>query len=205
VNCAPHYKFFGPHAGMLYGRYDLLNELKAYKVRPASDNPPYKFETGTQNHEGISGVLGAIEYFEWLGNQFGNAQDWGESGFSGRKLTLKRAMSAVRAYEFELSRALIQTIQSVPGTHVYGLTDLKRLDERVPTVSFTLEGRKPRKVAEMLADGGFYVWDGNYYALAVTERLDLENKGGMVRVGAAHYNTLEEVARLGDALEKIAG
>jgi cysteine desulfurase family protein (TIGR01976 family) len=199
------YKFFGPHAGALYGRYDLLNELKAYKVRPASDTPPYKFETGTQNHEGISGVLGAIEYFEWLGNQFGGAQDWSESGFSGRRLTLKKAMSAVRAYEFELSRALIQTIQSVPGTHIYGLTDLKRLEERVPTVSFTLEGREPRKVAEMLADQGFYVWDGNYYALAVTERLDLENKGGMVRVGAAHYNTVDEVARLGGALKKITG
>jgi len=198
------YKFFGPHAGILYGRFDLLNELKAYKVRPASNNPPYKFETGTQNHEGISGVLGAIEYLEWLGNQFGGAQDWSESGFSGRRLSLKKAMSAVRAYEFELSRALIQTIQSVPGVHVYGLTDLRRLEERVPTVSFTLQGREPRKLAEMLASAGIYVWDGNYYALAVTQRLDLEDKGGMVRVGAAHYNTLEEVNRLGDALRKIA-
>lgn len=198
------YKFFGPHAGILYGRLDLLDELKAYKVRPASNNPPYKFETGTQNHEGIAGVLGAIEYFEWLGNQFGGSQDWSESGFSGRKLTLKRGMSALRAYEYELSRALIETISSVPGTRIYGLTDLRRLEERVPTVSFTLEGREPRKVAELLAKEGFYVWDGNYYALAVTERLDLENKGGMVRVGGVHYNTLDEVARFGEALRKIA-
>jgi cysteine desulfurase family protein (TIGR01976 family) len=198
------YKFFGPHAGILYGRFDLLNELKAYKVRPASNKPPYKFETGTQNHEGIAGVLGAIEYFEWLGNQFGGGQDWSESGFSGRKLTLKKAMSAVRAYEYELSRALIRTIQAIPGTHIYGITDLKRLEERVPTVSFTLEGRQPRQIAEMLAEKGFYVWDGNYYALAVTERLDLENKGGMVRIGTAHYNTLDEVKRLGEVLTKIA-
>jgi cysteine desulfurase family protein (TIGR01976 family) len=198
------YKFFGPHAGILYGRLELLNELKAYKVRPASNKPPHKFETGTQNHEGISGVLGAIEYFEWLGDQFGAGQDWSEGGYGGRRLTLKKAMSAIRAYEFELSRALIQTIQSVRGARIYGLTDLRRLEERVPTVSFTLEGREPRKVAEMLAQAGFYVWDGNYYALAVTERLDLENKGGMVRVGAAHYNTLEEVGRLGEALQKIA-
>ncbi|HEX2696563.1 MAG TPA: cysteine desulfurase-like protein, partial [Anaerolineales bacterium] len=199
------YKFFGPHAGALYGRLDLLNELKAYKVRPASNQPPYKFETGTQNHEGIAGVLGAIEYFEWLGNQFGDSQDWGESGFSGRKLALKKGLSAVRAYEYELSRALIETISSIRGARLYGVTDLKRLEERVPTVSFTLEGKEPRKVAELLAKEGFYVWDGNYYALAVTERLGLEGKGGMVRVGAAHYNTLDEVNHLGEALKKIAG
>jgi cysteine desulfurase family protein (TIGR01976 family) len=197
------YKFFGPHAGALYGRLDLLNELKAYKVRPASDEPPYKFETGTQNHEGLAGVLGALEYFEWLGNQFGGSQDWSESGLTGRKLTLKKALSAVRAYEFELSRLLIQTIQSVPGTHIYGITDMKRLEERLPTVSFTWEGREPRHIAELLAKEGFYVWDGNYYALAVTERLGLEDKGGMLRVGPVHYNTAEEITRFGTALKKI--
>ena len=150
------YKFFGPHAGMLYGRYDLLNELKAYKVRPASNDLPYKFETGTQNHEGIAGVLGALEYFEWLGNQFGEeqAEAWKEAGFSGRRLVYKQAMSALRAYEFELSRALIETIQSVPGTRIYGLTDMKRLDERVPTVSFTLEGKHPKDIAKQIRGCG---------------------------------------------------
>ena len=168
----------------MYGRHDLLNELKAYKVRPASDAPPYKFETGTQNHEGIAGVLGAIEYFEWVGGQFGATEDWGESGFSGRRLTLKKAMSAIRAYEFEVSRALIETIQSVPGVRIYGITDIRHLEDRVPTVSFTVQGKSPRAVAEKLAKEGFYVWDGNYYALAVTQRLNLEDHGGMVRVGA---------------------
>lgn len=194
------YKFFGPHAGILYGRMDLLNELKAYKVRPASDLPPYKFETGTQNHEGISGVLGALEYFEWLAGQFGPA----DNSKGSRSKLLQKAMSGVRSVEHDLSRALIETIQSVPGTHIYGVTDLDRLDERVPTVSFTLDGKAPRAVAEKLAQAGFYVWDGNYYALAVSERLDVENKGGMVRVGAVHYNTQEEVSRLGQALKKIA-
>jgi len=200
------YKFYGPHAGILYGRYDLLNELKAYKVRPASNELPYKFETGTQNHEGIAGVLGALEYFEWLGNQFGDKQAdaWKEAGFSGRRLVYKQALSAVRAYEFELSRALIETIQSVPGTRIYGLTDMKRLDERVPTVSFTLEGKHPKDIANKLGDAGFYVWDGHYYALAVVERLGLLDQGGMVRVGATHYNTLDEIARFGEALKKIA-
>ena len=199
------YKFFGPHAGILYGRRELLEQLKAYKVRPASDELPSKFETGTQNHEGIAGVLGAIEYFEWLGAQFGQAADDDSSrGFSGRRLTLKKAMTAVRAYEFELSKHLLETVESIPGTHVYGVTDTRRLEERVPTVSFTWGDREPRRVAEQLAEQGFYVWDGNYYALAVTERLELEDKGGMVRVGLVHYNTTAEIDRLGAALERIA-
>jgi cysteine desulfurase family protein (TIGR01976 family) len=200
------YKFFGPHAGALYGRYDLLNELKAYKVRPATNNPPGKFETGTQNHEGIAGVLGALEYFEWLGNQFGgaSAESLRESGFTGRRLALKQAMTAIRSYEYEMSRSLLVAIASVPRTRIYGITDSKSLDRRVPTVSFTLEGKHPRAVAEALGKAGFYVWDGNYYALAVTERLGVESTGGMVRVGAAHYNTQEEVARLQETLVKIA-
>jgi cysteine desulfurase family protein (TIGR01976 family) len=196
------YKFFGPHAAALYGRYELLNELRAYKVRPAADAPPHKFETGTQNHEGIAGVLGAIEYFEWVGSQFGGTEDWSESGFSGRKLTLKKAMSAIRSYEFEVSRALIETIQSVPGVRIYGVTDIRHVEDRVPTVAFTVQGKTPRAVAEKLASEGFYVWDGNYYALAVTQRLNLEGQGGMVRVGAVHYNTLEEITRLGEALRR---
>jgi cysteine desulfurase family protein (TIGR01976 family) len=200
------YKFFGPHVGALYGKLELLEDLKAYKVRPAPNNPPGKWMTGTQNHEGIAGVLGALEYFEWLAGQFAETQklSLAEEGFTGRRLNLKAAMVAIRAYEFELSRALIGAIGAVPGTHIHGITDMKRLDERVPTVSFTLEGKHPLEIAEALGKVGFYVWDGNYYALAVTERLGLEASGGMVRVGAAHYNTLDEVARFGAALKKIA-
>ena len=199
------YKFFGPHVGILYGKLELLEDLKAYKVRPAPDNSPGKWMTGTQNHEGIAGVLGALEHFEWLAEQFADAQKEGftEDGFIGRGLNLKAAMTAIRAYEFELSRALIKAIQAVPGTHIHGITDMKRLDERVPTVSFTLEGKHPRAIAEALGKEGFYVWDGNYYALAVTERLGIESSGGMVRVGAAHYNTIEEVERFGEALKNI--
>ena len=109
------YKFFGPHAAALYGRHDLLEELKPHKVRPASNAAPNKFETGTQNHEGIAGILGAVEYLEWLGGQFGDSKDWRESPFSGRRLTLKKAMTAIRSYEFELSRALIEAIESAAG------------------------------------------------------------------------------------------
>src|SRR4026207_1050259 len=200
------YKFFGPHAGALYGKYDLLDELKAYKVRPASNELPYKFETGTQNHEGIAGVLGALEYLEWLGSQFGGdqAQAWKEAGFTGRRLILKQAMSVMQAYESELSLALIKVIESIPGTRIYGVTDLDRLQERVPTVSFTLEGKDPEQVATAFGEKGIYVWNGHNYALAVVERLGLLEAGGMIRVGPVHYNTLEELAKFGEVLERVA-
>ncbi|CAG0967071.1 cysteine desulfurase / selenocysteine lyase [Anaerolineales bacterium] len=198
------YKFFGTHAGILYGKRDLLENLFAYKVRPATDKIPGKFETGTQNHEGIAGVLGAVEYFEWVGREFGGEHAEGLREYSGRRLELKKAMAVIHSYESELNRALLNTLQAVPGITIYGLTDMKRLDERVATFSFRLQGQHPHDVAQKLADAGIYVWDGNYYALNVTERLDLEDKGGMVRVGAAHYNTLDEIARLGEVLQRIA-
>jgi cysteine desulfurase family protein (TIGR01976 family) len=199
------YKFFGTHAGILFGRYDILSELFAYKVRPAPNNLPGKFETGTQNHEGIAGVLGAIEYFEWVGKNFG--RDYAEkysSQFYNRRLYLKQALEAIRNYEFEISRAVLEVLEEMPGTTVFGIRDLNRLAERVPTVSFTLKGWDPRRVAEKLGEAGIFVWDGNYYALAVTERLGLEQTGGMVRVGPVHYNTLNEVERLRKALERLA-
>lgn len=200
------YKFFGTHSGILYGKHDLLENLFAYKVRPATNKLPGKFETGTQNHEGIAGVLGAIEYFEWIGQEFGaeHIEGLAEHAYSGRVLNLKKGMTAIRAYEFELNRALLSALEAVPGIRIYGLTDSRRLDERVATFSFRLNNLSPRETAQKLADEGIYVWDGNYYAINVTERLGLEDNGGMVRVGAAHYNTLEEIARLGEVLKKIA-
>jgi len=200
------YKFFGPHAGALYGKYDLLSELKAYRVRPAGDELPYKFETGTQNHEGIAGVLGALEYLEWLGKDFGADQEaaWKEAGFSGRRLELKKGMSAMQLYESELSRELIGIIESVPGTRVHGITDLNRLNERVPTVAFTLEGKRPEQVADAIGKQDIYVWNGHNYALAIVERMGLLEAGGMIRVGPVHYNTTAELQKFGEVLEKVA-
>ncbi len=198
------YKFFGPHMGVLYGRYDLLEELAAYKVRPAPNDPPGKFETGTLNHEGIAGVLGAVEYLDWLGTEFG--ADFLEKyadRYQGRRLRLKQAIAAVRTYEFELSRAMLDILEEMPGIRLYGPTDMRRLEQRVPTFSFTLKGWHPRQLAERLAREGIYSWDGNYYALGVTERLGVEESGGMLRVGAVHYNTVEEIHRFGEALASI--
>lgn len=198
------YKMFGPHVGMLYGRYDLLDRLEAYKVRPASNEPPGKFETGTLNHEGIAGVLGAIEYLEWVGSTFGQKFANQYKSYNGRRQTLKQAMSAVNEYELEISKATLQALQHIPGVHTYGIQDEGRLSERVPTYSFTLDNMSPHTVAERLDHAGIYVWDGNYYALAVTQHLDLEDSGGMVRVGPVHYNTLDEISRFEAALSRIA-
>jgi cysteine desulfurase family protein (TIGR01976 family) len=201
---ASAYKFFGTHTGILYGRYDLLNELFAYKVRPAPDDLPGRFETGTQNHEGIAGVLGASEYLEWVGQTFGQDYlDKYSERFSGRRLRLKQAMAAIRAYEFEISRAVLGALEEIPGVRLYGLNDVRRLEERVPTFAFTLDGWHPRQVAEKLATQNIYVWDGNYYAINVTERLGIEELGGMVRVGPVHYNTVEEVDLLKEALWRL--
>ncbi len=202
---ASSYKFFGPHAGILYGRYDLLDTLFAYKVRPAPNTPPGKFETGTQNHEGIAGVLGTIEYLEWLGETFGGEYSKELSPhYKGRRLRLKQAMFAIRAYEYRLNRTLLDTLKSIPGLQLYGLSDPRRIKDRVPTFAFRLNSQHPREVAAALGREDIYVWDGNYYALAVTERLGVEDKGGMVRVGAVHYNTERELKMLADALERIA-
>jgi cysteine desulfurase family protein (TIGR01976 family) len=199
------YKFFGPHAGILYGRYDLLEQLDAYRVRPAPSLPPGKFETGTGNFEGIAGILGAIEYLEWVGENFGSPfTEKYQEMFQGRPLKLKQSMAAIRAYEFELSRALLDVLEETPGVTIYGLADASRLEERVPTFAFNLKGWHPRQVAEKLGEVGIFVWDGNYYALAVTERLGVEQSGGMVRVGPVHYNTVSEIERFGEALRRIA-
>jgi len=199
------YKFFGPHVGVLYGKYELLDELTAYRVRPAPSGPPGKFETGTGNFEGYAGVLGALEYLTWVGETFGEIYEEKYAGiFMGRALKLKQAMDSIRAYEYELSRALLDVLEETPGVTIYGIKDVRRLEARVPTMSFTLKGWHPRQVAEELDKHNIYVWDGNYYALSVTERLGLEESGGMVRVGPVHYNTVEEIERFGEALLRIA-
>jgi selenocysteine lyase/cysteine desulfurase len=125
--------------GVLYGRYNLLDKLTAYKVRPAPSDPPGKFETGTGNFEGTCGMMGALEYIQWVGETFGveHAERY-SADYSGRRLHLKLGMSAIRSYEYELSRALLDILEETPGVTVYGITDTRRLEERVPTCAFTL-------------------------------------------------------------------
>ena len=193
------YKFFGPHVGILYGKYDLLEQLTAYKVRPAPGEPPGKFQTGTPNFEGIAGLLGSLEYLEWLGEKFGGDQSY--QGESNRRLRLIQALKAISSYESTLSAAMLEILEETPGVTIYGPREIRM---RVPTFSFNLQGLSPQQVAAELGKREIYVWDGNYYAVLVTEALGLEESGGMVRVGPVHYNTLEEIQRFGEVLVEIA-
>lgn len=191
------YKFFGPHVGFLYGRADLLAALRPDKVRPAPDRPPEAFETGTQNHEGLAGLTAAVTYLADIGRQFGGASDL------PRRAAIRAGMVLVREHERTLGARLLEGLEALPGITVYGIRTMARWAERVPTVSFRMEGLHPREVAEALAREGVFVWDGNFYAIGVTERLGLEGKGGLVRVGALHYNTEEEIDRFLEALARL--
>lgn len=190
------YKFYGPHVGVLYGKHDLLDRLPAYKVRPAHDEPPDKFETGTLNHEGIAGTLGAVEYLEWVGDMargYAPLAQLSPTRSDARRARLAAGMNALLEHEHALARALIAGLQAIKGVRIYGITEPERVVERVATVSFTLEGQHPRRVAEQLGEHDINVWDGNYYAYEIVRRLGLEDGGGMVRVGPVHYNTLAEI------------
>ncbi len=190
--CSP-YKFFGPHLGIAALRPDLARSLPADRVRPASTEPPgHRFETGTQSHEALAGLVATVAYLEELGQ--------GES----RRARLDDAFARIVAHERELSLRALALLDGIDGLTLHGLRDPARVDERTPTFCFSIAGCEPRTVAEALAAEGLYTWDGNYYALAAMEALGLEAGGGAVRAGLLHYSTAEEVDRLGDALAAIA-
>lgn len=182
------YKFFGPHAGVLYGKRAHLEGLKPHKVRPAKNTIPHCWEQGTLNHEGLAGITAAVKYLASLGT--------GET----RKECLRTAMTSISDYERSLSAHLLTGLAQVPGVRIYGLSDPTRTAERVPTVAFTKDGETPRAVCERLAAEGICAWSGNYYALRVMECLGLEATGGAVRVGLTHYNTTAEIDRFLDVL-----
>ncbi len=187
------YKFFGPHTGVLYGKYDLLESLTAYKVRPAPGHAPGKWETGTQSFESLSGVTAAINYLAAIGGDEGS-----------RRQQLVRAMQVTKQHEMALSERFLVGVTAVPGLRVYGITDVERLNERTPTFAISLDGYTPAEVAEELGEEGIFVWHGHYYAIAVMERLGLLEKGGLVRIGFAHYNTVDEVDRLIAVLQTMS-
>jgi cysteine desulfurase family protein (TIGR01976 family) len=189
------YKFFGPHVGVLWGRRERLEALPAYKLRPAPDESPDRWMTGTQNHEGIAGTLAAIEYLADLGRYLDPAAQ-------SRRDALRSAYCGIATYERELLARLLQGLNEQREITVWGITDPGRMAERVPTVCFTHRRLSPHEIAQRLAEQGIFVWHGNYYALPLTEALGLEPDGA-VRVGILHYNTLEEIERLLAALREI--
>jgi cysteine desulfurase family protein (TIGR01976 family) len=194
------YKFFGPHVGILWGKGERLDELRAHQVRPAPRTTPEKFETGTKNHEGLAGLVGAYEYLAELGG----APDASAQPAGAARAALLRAMQAIRAHELELGAQLLAGLTELRGLRLYGLSRAADLAQRVPTFGFTLAGVDSSEVARRLAEQGIFTWAGHHYALTLMERLGLAEQGGVVRVGAVHYNTPAEVERLLGALSAIA-
>lgn len=186
------YKWFGPHQGILWGREALLRETFGYKVRPAGEGLPHKFETGTLSHEGMAGCLGAIEYLE----QFGEG--------ASRKARIAGAWERIAAYEQTLTLKLIEGLGAFKGLRIRGITSANAMHRRVPTVSFTLEGHHPEALAKGFARDNIFVWSGHNYAIEPVARMGLLDKGGVLRAGLAHYNTEAEIGRLLDSLTRFA-
>ena len=187
------YKFFGPHVGVLWGRRQRLEELPAYKLRPASEELPHRWMTGTQSHEGIAGVLAAVDYLADLGRR-----QAGDSNLARRE-AIVAAWEAISAYERSLLERLISGLSGVLNLRQWGIFDLARLDQRVPTIALTHARHSPRRLAEKLGEQGIFTWDGNFYALPLTVALGVE-PDGLLRIGLLHYNTVDEVNRLLDWL-----
>lgn len=185
------YKFYGPHLGLLYGRRELLRRLRPFKVRPATEDLPSRWETGTQNHECLAGLYGAFEYLARLGG----SEEPDRPAFV-------RAMSRVQSHERGLAARLIDGLEQLPGVQLYGITDAARLDQRAPTVSLTWEPHQPEALARWLARHQIFTWHGDHYAPVLMERLGLAQRGGTLRIGIAHYNTPSEIDLL---LEILAG
>ncbi len=194
--CSP-YKFFGPHMGTLYGKKEHLLRFTPYKVRPASDSLPDRWETGTQVHELIAGIEAAVNYIADLGRHC-------EPGATDRRSALLAAYRATRNHEMTLFQKLASGLLSIPGLQFFGIRDEQRFEERCSTVSVKLANHSATEAAQFLGDRGIFTWDGNYYALNLMERLDVERTGGLLRIGLVHYNTADEVARLIAALREFA-
>lgn len=194
--CSP-YKFFGPHMGTLYGKREHLQRFLPYKVRPCTEQVPERWESGTQVNELIAGIGAAVEYLAELGRR-------SDPSVKTRREALSAAYRATVAHETRLVWRLIDGLQSIPGAHIYGITEAQRAAERCSTISLRIGNQHPKAIATYLGERGIFTWDGNYYALNLTERLGVEALGGMLRIGLVHYNTMEEVERLLGAIREFA-
>ena len=192
------YKVFGPHLGLMWARREHLEGWPAYKVRPAPDHPPDRWETGTGNHEALAGFEAAVDYLAAVG------RDCGAPNAPDRRVAVVAGMEAIRAHEGRLTRRFLAGAADVPGLRMYGIADPVLAEERTPTFALRLGDRSPRQVAEEFGRRGVFVWDGNYYALEVMERLGLEESGGAVRIGFCHYNSEDEIDRVLAELRDLA-
>jgi len=197
------YKFFGPHQGILWGRREVLETLQAYKVRPAPDELPGCFETGTLSHEGMAGTTAAVDYLASIGELFASNYQDRNREYEGRRLHVHSAMDCLFDYETGLSSRLIDGLQQLPGARVRGITAKDAMARRVPTVSFTVDGVRPATIAEFLAGKNIFVWSGHNYAVEAAMALGIYDSGGAIRVGPVHYNTKDEVDAILIALDEI--
>ena len=192
------YKFFGPHMGVLYGKREQLKRLHPYKVRALTNNSPFRWEWGTLNHECIAGITASVEYLADLGRRM-------DPSVQTRRAALLAAYGAIQHHERSLAEHLIRGLLAIPGLKLYGISDPKRFNQRCPTIAVRIEGHTPLELATKLGALGFFTWDGNYYALNLAERLNVEKTGGFLRIGLVHYNTADEVDRFLTALREIVG
>ncbi len=211
------YKFFGPHMGVLYGKREHLERFKPYKVRPNTNAIPNCWEWGTLNHECIAGITACVDYIANLGRS--PEKNWGTAvpgrpssgarpstagGKTERRHAIEAAFAAIHTHERALTDRLMEGLKKIAGLKIYGITDPARFDRRCGTFAVRIAGHTPLEVATKLGERGFFTWDGNYYALNLTEHLDVEKTGGFLRIGLVHYNTTDEVDRLLAALREIA-
>ena len=209
------YKFFGPHVGALYGKRELLESLHPYKVRPNTDAVPGRWEMGTLNHEGMAGVKACVDYFAELGRRTraqavpgtgaqpggtGPAKEDLRGAANLRRDLLRSAYRVIHSHEHGLSLRMLRGLGETPSLRLYGISDPSRIAFRCPTFAIRMEGHPPAELSRKLGDRGIFTWDGNYYALSLTERLGVERDGGLLRIGFVHYNSEEEVDRVLEAL-----
>ena len=200
------YKFFGPHMGVLFGKREHLKRLRPYKVRPNTNAIPNCWEWGTLNHECIAGIAACVDYIADLGRRaVGSSGNDSSEPRSTRRAAIETAYAAIHQHERALLEQVMSGLKKIPGLKIYGITDPARFDERCATFAVRAEDHTPLQLATKLGDRGIFTWDGNYYALNLTEHFDVEKSGGFLRIGLVHYNTIEEVDRLLAALREIVG
>ena len=194
------YKFFGPHMGVLFGKREHLQRLQPYKVRPLTNAVPNRWEWGTLNHECIAGITACVDYIADLGRR-------AYSEAPTRRAAIIAAFESIHRHEHALMNRLITGLSQILHLKIYGITDPTCFAWRCPTLAVRIinqtQDQTPLALATKLGDRGFFTWDGNYYALNLTEHLDVEKSGGFLRIGLVHYNTVEEVDRLLVALKAI--
>jgi len=192
------YKFFGPHMGVLYGKREHLSRLRPYKVRPNTNAIPNGWEWGTLNHECLAGIEACVEYIADLGRR-------ARAEVTTRRGAIEAAYGAIHEHEHVLLERMMGGLKAIPALKIYGITDPARFKDRCPTFAIRIDGHTPLELAKKLGERGIFTWDGNYYALNLTEHLDVERSGGFLRIGLVHYNTAEEADRLLTALHEIVG